>query len=816
MSRTTSQASTVTSTTTNGHVRSLSAKTNIKAAARSNPLPPSDIKLFVTNLRLLDLDIRTDWPNITVQTFSSKNADQKQRIGASEWALFRLFEIWDPAETNQLRPFFPPLEPLQSRNLRIALHRSLDTLKKEGVLGREAVLRKTMMDECKGDKFFEVLCMFSTAVLKKVQASKPSRKKATPAVANRLANAQNLSSHAQDSLIPLSIVHKASLSNVLKRKDEKRTRFAQFEELLDSKADSINQRLRKSKETPKSRKPAMSEKEVDSFKQQLKDSWIGDQKWIDVMLHGDDVQAEGAFLARSFRSVWRAIEQGLQPEEASPDMGLMENLQSRVQEQQTRLSRWKSFHAEFQAQGSAPSESDIKPTVAVKEFKFDDHLQLQLPKTFSKNECSPKASLRPEFESILSEMDEELSRVATAKHNRSSLLRSRRQRSSLESPIRQDMPRKTSRSGIVPPVEQLRPMKPSPPSEEQYQESVPARQLPVYLRTSNLATPPVDSELTLVAAPSTYDNATIASHSSESLSDQDHSPHAPNLTSDPLPTITTTLHQQPVTSLLPSPSPTPSPSSSPPSAPSYFPSEPPLLEAPQLTSEETLAAQIVSTIGDATPSPVKKKQPRLSLMERTRMSMSNTNTFQPIPESPPLPSPSLPTAYEDDEEGLPTTATRPQQSLLERTRQSMATMNPPKPRASLAPPQHRDMNSSRRKSSRQSIFPVNQFDTPRSRKSIQAIEESQTELESTPKEDLFSDEVDYDRVFKSRPKIATSPVFGTPLVIGGAGDADEDEFDEGVTGVDLADVDSDDDVDVQAAWADSPSRDRGVRRGVRY
>jgi hypothetical protein len=64
---------------------------------------PSNVKLFVTNLRLLDLDLRRDWPGITVQTFSSKNADQKQRIGGVEWALYRLFELWDPDETSQAR-----------------------------------------------------------------------------------------------------------------------------------------------------------------------------------------------------------------------------------------------------------------------------------------------------------------------------------------------------------------------------------------------------------------------------------------------------------------------------------------------------------------------------------------------------------------------------------------------------------------------------------------------------------------------------------------------------------------------------------------
>jgi hypothetical protein len=103
MSRTTSQASTTTTNTNNGtsRDRSLSVKTNAKPQSSASAIP-SDVKLFVTNLRLLDLDLRNDWPGITVQTFSAKNADQRQRIGGTEWALFRLFEIWDPDESAQV------------------------------------------------------------------------------------------------------------------------------------------------------------------------------------------------------------------------------------------------------------------------------------------------------------------------------------------------------------------------------------------------------------------------------------------------------------------------------------------------------------------------------------------------------------------------------------------------------------------------------------------------------------------------------------------------------------------------------------------
>lgn len=66
----------------------------------------STIGLFVTNLRLLDLDKRSDWPGITVQTFSTRDAqqNQKNRLRCVEWALYRLFEIWDAEEARDVSP----------------------------------------------------------------------------------------------------------------------------------------------------------------------------------------------------------------------------------------------------------------------------------------------------------------------------------------------------------------------------------------------------------------------------------------------------------------------------------------------------------------------------------------------------------------------------------------------------------------------------------------------------------------------------------------------------------------------------------------
>lgn len=81
----------------------------------STTFRPSLAELFVSNLRLVDLDVRSDWPDITAKSFSSKdpqNQNQKTRIRCTEWALYRLFELWDADETRDVRLLSPvPLFP---------------------------------------------------------------------------------------------------------------------------------------------------------------------------------------------------------------------------------------------------------------------------------------------------------------------------------------------------------------------------------------------------------------------------------------------------------------------------------------------------------------------------------------------------------------------------------------------------------------------------------------------------------------------------------------------------------------------------------
>ncbi|KAF2850442.1 hypothetical protein T440DRAFT_507921 [Plenodomus tracheiphilus IPT5] len=803
MSRATSAASTATTTTSNGNPRNMAVKTT----ARAPPAPTStatDIKLFVTNLRLLDLDTRDDWPGITVQTFSAKNADQKQRIGGTEWALFRLFEIWDINETAQkLQPFFPPLEPLQSLNLRAALYRCLNELKKNGVLGRETVLRKTMLDECKGDKFYEILAFFSTIVLKKILAAQGGDER-NLAVARKLATAPMLSADKHQSLLPLAIAHKAALVNVLKQKEEQRRKFQEFETLLDTKSATINARLRKCIETPHAKMPAVPQKQAEAVKKELKDNWIGNPKWLDVMLHGDDVAAEDVFLTSRFDKVWHMVEKGYKVENVTTETGLLENLQTRVQEQESRLQKWKAFHEELKEEHSKSKETMSTATIPAKVFQFDDHVRLQLPST--KQETGEKIVRRPalsqEYQEMLSDMDRELANVSTNKPIRPVLTLSRKHTSSISishSPARsrtntfQKSIAKNENDAIT---NSQQPPLPRPHSFA----NAPVLDLP---RRTPVAVTPADSEATYIGYASTLPSAVPTPRQFEDAAQTRYEPkHNP----EPTPPMS-----DPITKGSPPPAPingAPTPvQHSPSSQPSpHYPSEPPiptLSFSEEIDPEEALADQIINSLGDATPSPVKKHQPRmsLSLIERTRLTMSRTTSFEPLPGSPnalPMAPPPLPQPTE------PSEADR-QATLLERTRQTMEAMQSQPRRQSLA------VKKEKRKS-RNSLFPVNQFDTPRTRKSIEKIEQSRS-VERTPTEVLFSDKVDYDRVFKSRPRIATSPVF-SPAVVGGAfgggdGGSEDEEFEEGVTGIDLAGVDDGDSGD--EGWAESPSRRKGVR-----
>lgn len=64
---------------------------------------PPHLTIFIRNLKLLQLDRREDWPDITLRNLSPSSQNQRQRIRLVEWALYYLFTIWDPEYAQNVR-----------------------------------------------------------------------------------------------------------------------------------------------------------------------------------------------------------------------------------------------------------------------------------------------------------------------------------------------------------------------------------------------------------------------------------------------------------------------------------------------------------------------------------------------------------------------------------------------------------------------------------------------------------------------------------------------------------------------------------------
>ncbi|KAG9238950.1 HAUS augmin-like complex subunit 6 N-terminus-domain-containing protein [Amylocarpus encephaloides] len=376
----------------------------------------SNVVLFVTNLRLLELDLRPDWPDISIKTFSTSQQNQKRRIQSVEWALYQLFALWDPEETqNKLQPFFPPLEPLQSLNLRAALFRCLDQAKKVGVLGRDTVLRKTMLDECKGERLEEVLAVFSNAVLKKVL--RQNEGEVHSATSRQLAYENFSYSGERTVLSTLILAHKASLSKHLQQKDEARAKYNDFSELLQLNDRRLSRRHEQLKEalSERGRREEISSSEVRSLHDQTRKHWSGNEEWLETILYGDSKVGEGGILATRFSKVWEHVENGSIGEaESKSRVGLMEQLDARVKGQENRLARWKDFSKTLsEKSGTTASNSGEQPITERKKIDlgFTLHQKIQISSNKSAQSCQSPSPCLDEYNRLIEEMRSDIAQI---------------------------------------------------------------------------------------------------------------------------------------------------------------------------------------------------------------------------------------------------------------------------------------------------------------------------------------------------------------------------------------------------------------------
>lgn len=755
MSRPTSAASSATTQPTIGHRRQVSERSLTKTSA------PSNVSLFLANLRILDLGQRHDWLNVSTQSFSAKDA--RQRIRCVEYSLFHLFAIYDPESTREkLAPFFPPLEPLQSLNLRAALYRCLNELKKNGILGREAVLRKTMLDDCQGEKLWEVLLLFSAAVVKKMALS--GKRQKTRPVAEVIATAHTVGKREHASLLPLAVAHRSSLTAKLRDKEAKRLRYDRLHGALTEEAHELKDRQHQAQQAARTKE--LGTARLKAVEHHMSDGWLSSDDLRNALLHGDGAPNTNTLLQMSFDEIWKRNEQDRALETEGAKVGLLEDLDTRVKEQNSRLRKWRGFQESLLAskQEAEPVHNANKAT-SKSRLVFEKHHDLRVGSA-----CSPSKAphqnpaTASKYDEILTTLREDLRKAAKSQRSSSQTSESRPPEPTAV-PRKPSLPKDTVAGATAAPLspEYFRPgvgRRVSSRSKTWQRPRTEAQREPRPLKCEAFS--PLKSNRR-ASAQSMLSNSSISSPSSDSvpLSENTRSnsktpvdskrssvsnvlTEAVDEATEPLDTpiteqaISSQLERKPSIDLGAMEQESTSPAShSSLSASNHDVFKIPLLPMPKAAHEPTTTSHP-------------------SLAERTRMSMANisdtAHAVLPEPESSDIPS-------------IVHVATKGETmldrriSLADRTRQSMS-LHQPLPEQ-CKPKKHKSGHAR----TRSSIYPTNQFATPKKlRRSSVGVPEGglangdTAKRNVTPREKLFSEDAEYNSVFKSRPKIALSPV----------------------------------------------------------
>lgn len=315
-----------------------------------------------------------------------------------------------------MKPYFPAIEQLQSVNLRAALLRGLENAKKNGALGRDALIRKTMLDECKGERFEEVLASFSSGVLRST-VSDPT-KRTRPLAAQAALDSRGSST---DLLRPMIIAHRASLKRGLEQKKEADAKFRDFDDLLAMKERGIARRNEVLRARQAAAPAGVPEDARWTVRRAVRNNWSGNESWMDTLLVGDAAGRDGkGLLGTPYDRVWRRVQQGRLAELEDDGRGLLHQLEGRVDAQKQRLARWDELRRHMAGGKHRQPVSPMKRKTAPKteskgiDLRFNSHKELNaanlrgLPST-----RDAKSELHKDYAVIIQELDNELTEIST-------------------------------------------------------------------------------------------------------------------------------------------------------------------------------------------------------------------------------------------------------------------------------------------------------------------------------------------------------------------------------------------------------------------
>lgn len=626
-----------------------------------------------------------------------------------------------------------------------------------------------MLDECKGERFEEVLAVFSSAVLKKLVAERAlnSGHEYRPTVSEKISLQNWGYSGDRTELNALLLAHKVSLRSSLVNKNVARTKYRDFEELLALKERGLLRRKEQVKAEAERSVAETSEKAKKEVYKIIRTNWTGNDQWVDSLLFNDTNPRKGGLLGSRFDDVWAGVKEGRISDLEDQHAGLLEQLDSRVRMQKARLEKWDIFRKKMFGNMPPPRTGETKEKSNSKgaDLSFTAHQKLSLDQIDSQD-SAPLNAPPSEYAKMLNSMKADLEAIGKPQiPDFSSFLGASRKGSVIDTISELTKPQPT-----VDPISDISDFEEEPEVEVRPVEK-PTK--PSIARPPRLAPPKFGRELGRIPKTSSSEasrdrDAKVPTPTS--LSPELEIPEQASLPHPPISASTRSLgykHKPTKSDIAPSApishftsrdiSPVATQTSH--TAPSHAVEEvEPMPPPPRPVSPtQAMADEILASMNAASPSPLKKQRHTLSLAERTRMSMTRTRSLSEKEDEASPPSPSKPSHSRSESSAAAAAAAAVPEAdadlyedLVARTRRSMAGFEAARQQAQL----------DRRRSLRKSKMSVRRKDSsyfPRLDEA--ADEDADADADASIAEELMEDAaVDYEAVFKSRPRIQTSPL----------------------------------------------------------
>ncbi|KAJ6258458.1 hypothetical protein Dda_6499 [Drechslerella dactyloides] len=382
--------------------------------ASKAPAETTTVGLLLTNLRLLDLPVHPDLP-VNEETFSLG----KNKSKAFEHIAHHIFYRYDPVESrSRFAGTWPIYEPAQSKNFRAAVINWLNDLKKAGVLHNAVIIRKSMFDECQGDRYEELLLALSTMALKKCVEQEHG-----DALGNSIAFDEVLSLQPNsDTVSALSIAYQNSLRRTLQRRFVDKQRWFLASRRLEEQEQLVAEKEQATAIARESRKSLdVKERDIISIWEK---NWIGDQAIYRLLLpeQGNDAEQE-LWSDTSFQRLFKTGMFAKGSTSSSGNANILQKMEESLKVHEKRLSQWSEFNEKFLKDrlGSKRSASGKKVSFAADVgggfgIDFNKHQNLHAS-AFSLQEGTqlPIPSTEDEFGKLFNSMRKELQTIRVSR-----------------------------------------------------------------------------------------------------------------------------------------------------------------------------------------------------------------------------------------------------------------------------------------------------------------------------------------------------------------------------------------------------------------